>query len=92
MHFEVRKRVQRKLTNFNQYNMKLLYIVMYQQEDNLVHSWLWKFLVNNHLFKLEWDQGHSFKNKKTHEEHNDTYCDLPNTFLFGNFFAFDSHL
>ena len=38
MHFEVRKRVQRNLTIFNQYNLKLLYIVMYQQEENLVQS------------------------------------------------------
>ena len=37
MHFEVRKRVYRKLTTFKQNNMKLLYI-MYQQRESLIYS------------------------------------------------------
>ena len=34
---EVRKGVHRKLTNFNQNNMNLLYTILYEQRENLAH-------------------------------------------------------
>ena len=38
VHFEVRKRVRRKLIILHQNNMSLLYIAMYQQREKLVLS------------------------------------------------------
>ena len=48
----------------------------------LVYSWLYKFLVNNHLFILEWD--HCHLTRKFHKEPNGTYCYLLSTFLRTN--------
>ena len=58
INFEVRKRVHRKLTIFNQNNMKLLYTIMYEQREKLAHSY--KFLVNNHVLILEWNHASSW--------------------------------
>ena len=49
----------------------LLHVVMYQQRENLVLSYLSHFLVNNHLFKLKWN-GIKVIAKKFHEQYNDT--------------------
>ena len=60
---------------------------MYQQREKIVHSRLWNLLMNNHCFILEWEHRHW--REVFCEEHNDTYYDLPSTFLLDEF-AFKS--
>ena len=74
IHYEVRQRVHKKLTIFNQNNMGLLYTIMYKQKGK-VSSFL--------TLKISCEQpsshigmGSSPLTRQCHEEHNDTHCDL----------------
>lgn len=72
------------MTFFYQNNMNLPYITIHQQRGKINSLSVPKFLVNNHLFILEWNHRHCAR--KSHEEHNATYCDLPNTFHLDEFY------
>ena len=77
IHFKVRRRVHRKLTNINQYVIYLLHIGMYKQKEKIVHS-CWESL---------WTTIYSYWNgiitidKKISRGTQWAYCDLPSTFL-----------
>lgn len=74
MHFEVRKKVLRKLTLFNQKNMKLLDTIMYKQRENRS---ILAFQISFERPSFHIEVGSFPLTRKYHEENNDTHCDLP---------------
>ena len=72
------------MTIFNQNNMKLLCVEMYQQKGEKVSTFL--------ILKISCEQpsfhigmGSLTLTTKFHEGYDRTYCDLPNTFLLDEF-------
>ena len=87
VHLEVRKGIHRKLTNFNQNNVNLLYIELHKLRDS---SSFFTLRKNCEQPSSQIGMGSMSLPRFCHEEHNDTYCDLPSTFLLDGF-AFKSH-
>ena len=74
--------IHRKLIIFNQNDMKLLNIKTYPwRETQFILDF--KFLVNNQVFILIWDQYHCQEDFTRNK--NDTYCDLLTPSFWMNF-------
>ena len=84
-----KKKGPRKLSIFNQNNMKLLYIYIYLSTKGRVSSSLILKIACEQL-SFHIGMGSLPLTRIFHEEHNDTYCNLPSTFFLDKF-ASKSH-